>query len=149
MSQVFVNGIRQSWASIRIGMLGRTLEGVTKIMYENPTAKENLYGKGNKPIARGRGNQTPTASITLYGFEIVALQKAAAQLGFADISEIDPFDITVTYLAEGSDEPTVDIIRNAEFTTNGREVNQGDTSITRELSLIISHIAWGGVEPKN
>jgi hypothetical protein len=146
---VLVNGKRHSWASIRVSFLDRTVDGITKIAYSDSTTKENLYGRGDKPVARGRGNMEATASMTLYAFEIVAIQSAAAQQGYASLAEIPPFDITVTYLQEGSDAPTVDIIRNVEFVSNGRDVSQGATNIPHEHELIVSHIAWGGVEPIN
>jgi hypothetical protein len=146
---VLVNGKRHSWSSIRVSFLDRTVDGITKIMYNDKTAKENLYGRGNKPVHRGNGNYEATASVSLYGYEIVAIQAAAATQGLANLTDIPPFDITVTYLQEGADQPTVDIIRNVEFVSNGRDVSQGNTNIVHEHELIVSHIAWNGVEPIN
>lgn len=136
-----VNGVRHSWSSIRINMLGRTITGVASINYDDTQNMENQYGAGNMVSHRGVGNYEAVANIELYQFEVVGIQ--AASLG-KRIQQIAPFDITVTYLEEGSDQLVVDVIRNVQFKKNSRSLNQGDMMSKVPLELIVSDIKWHG-----
>lgn len=136
----FINGVQYSWASISMNILGRTVTGVTAISYGDDQNKENIYGAGSQPIARGRGNIEPTASITLMQFEVEGIEDAVIP---GRIQDIPPFDITVQYMDANGDVRT-NIIRNAEFKNNGRDHSQGDTSSETQFELIVSHINWKG-----
>lgn len=135
-----VNGTRHSWASIRVNVLGRTVEGISAIEYEDKVAKENNYGSGSFPVSRGRGNYEATAKITLHAYEVDAIQKSIGKGN--RLMNIPAFDITVSYLEEGNDKLITHVIRNCEFTNNKRGVSQGDTKSEVELELITSHIVW-------
>lgn len=139
--QPLVNGKRHAFASIRVNMLGRSVDGFSSIEYSDIVEKQDNFGAGGMPNNRGVGNYSATAKITLYQFEIVALQKALAGKRLQDIPM---FDITVTYLPEGSDELVTDVIRNCEFKTNGRALSQGDMMSQHDFELITSHIVWNG-----
>lgn len=135
-----INGIRHSWASIRVNLLGRTVTGITAIKYDDKVEKVNNYGAGNMPVSRGYGKYEASASITLHHYEIDAIQRA---LGIGKrIQDIPPFEITVSYLADNTDQIVTHVLRNCEFTSNKREVKTGDTVIEVELELILSHIEW-------
>ena len=137
-----INGVRHSWASISINMLGRTVTGVAKIDYDDNQNYENIYGAGTMPVHRGKGNYEAKASIELYQYEVVGIQEAAG----GRITDIDPFDIVVVYKPTGSDALVTDIIRNVQIKTNVRSVDQGATHIKVPLELIVSDIVWHGQE---
>lgn len=139
MSTPLINGIRHSWASIKINLLGRTVTGVTAINYEDKQEKVNHYGAGINPVHRGYGKYEATANITLYAYELDALQNALEP--GKGIHQIAPFDIIVTYVND-SDQLVTHVLRNAEFTNNKRDVKSGDTAIECDCELIISHIEW-------
>ena len=139
MATPLINGTRHSWGNIKVMLLGRTVTGITSISYEDKQEKVNNYGQGNYPVSRGLGKYEASAKITLHAYEAEAIQRA--MIG-ARMQDIEPFEIVVTYLPEGADTLVVHIIRNAEFTTNKREVKQGDTLIEIEYELIVSHINW-------
>ena len=141
MDKPLINGVRHSWASIRINMLGRTVTGVAKIDYDDNQNYENIYGAGTMPSHRGKGNYEAKASIELYAFEVVGIQQAA---GGQRITDIPPFDIVVVYKPTGSDGLVTDIIRNVQIKTNVRSVGQGETNIKVPLELIVSDIKWHG-----
>ena len=141
MAQPFINGVRHSWGSIQIMLLGRLVTGISEVMYKDSQAKENHYGAGNMPVSRGNGQYKAEASIKLDKYEVEAIQAA---IGGKRIQEIDPFDIIVTYMPEGQDELVTDIIRNCEFTANERTTKSGDTTIGVPIPLITSHIQWHG-----
>lgn len=134
-----INGKRHSWSNIAVNILGRSVTGITGVKYEDTRKKENHYGAGSNPVHRGLGNKESKASITLTKYEVEALQKIAPK---GDITMIPAFDIPVIYLPDGSDTLVTDVIRNAEFTSNKRDIKQGDTKIEAEYELIISHIDW-------
>ncbi|HCY81539.1 MAG TPA: hypothetical protein DHV22_08045 [Xanthomarina gelatinilytica] len=130
-------GTMQGWNAITVNLFGRDVEGITALKYLDSQEKENVYGSGSKPVGRSRGNYEAEASITLYKEEVDAIKSASD----VPLLEIAPFDIIVQYtLPDGAIKK--DIIRNAEFTNDGVEVEQGDGSITTEHELIISHIEY-------
>lgn len=139
--QPLVNGIRHSWASIKTTMLGRTVSGISSIEYGDSQEKSNNYGAGPYPVSRGRGGRYEAeCKITLHAYEVDAI---LAVLGQGErLTDIEPFDIIVTYMPEGSDGLINHVIRNCEFKTNNRSVQTGDTSIETEFDLIVSHIEW-------
>lgn len=140
MDTPLINGERHSWANIELNLLGRTVSGITAINYSDTENKENIYGKGKYPVARGKGNYEAEASLTLLSFEVDAIQRSVGS--GKRLQDIAPFDIVVTYLPEGDSSLVTHVIRNCEFTNNQRNNSQGDTSIPVELTLIVSHIEW-------
>ena len=130
-----VNGTAYSWAQIRVTIGGRPVTGITQINYKRTQEKVNNYGAGNAPTSRGRGRKEYEASITLRLGEIQSISRSAEN---GDITNLLPFDITVSFLPEDATIPVNHIIKNAEFTEDFVEVSEGDTSIEMELPLIIS-----------
>lgn len=126
------------WNSITLRMLGRDVEGITELEYNDSLEKENVYGAGGFPVGRGEGNYQAKASITLLQEEIVALQKSLGP--GKHLTDIAPFDIPVRYEYNGFSYK--DVIRNAEFLGNARAVKQNDKSITNKFDLLVSHIEW-------
>lgn len=141
MSTTIVNkfGTLQGWNSLTVNILGRDVEGVTEMAYDDKQKKENVYGAGQYPIGRGRGNYEPKASITLMKEEVDAL-KLSLPPG-KSIRDIAPFDIVSQYETEAG-VILKDRIRNAEFMGDGVEVKQNDMTIATKYELLISHIEW-------
>jgi hypothetical protein len=140
MDTPLVNGVRHSWASIEVQVLGRIVTGITAMSYEDKQEKANAYGKGVMPVHRSRGGKYEASSkITLHEYEVRAIQRALPR--GKRIQDVPMFDITVSYL-DDNDAMITDVIRNCEFTNNKREIKQGDTVIEVELELIVSHIDW-------
>ncbi len=127
---VIVNkfGTMQGWNSVTVNFLGRDLEGIKELSYDDSQKKENVYGAGTMPIGRGRGNYEAKSSITLLKEEVDAI-KAFLPSG-KGIKDIAPFDIVVEYQMDNG---TIlkDRIRNAEFMNDGVEVKQNDLTIDR------------------
>ena len=134
-----INGTRHSWADIKVNMLGRTVSGISAVSYEDKQEKVNNYGAGVNPVSRGIGKYEASAKITLHAYEVDAIQRAIPGQRLQDIGS---FDITVVYMPVGSDTLVTHTIRNCEFTSNKRDVKQGDTVIEVEFDLIVSHIEW-------
>lgn len=132
-------GKMAGWNSVSVTMLGRTIEGITQLAYNDSQETENAYGRGGKPIGRAVGNYTATASITLYKEEVIALQLAIGPR--KNIMDIEPFDISVLYEYQGM--IYKDVIRNCQFTNNGVDVKQNDKTIATQYTLLPSHVDWG------
>lgn len=136
----FINGIRHAWGSVKVNLLGRTVSGITAVSYEEKQEKVNNYGAGVFPVSRGLGKYEAGAKLTLHSYEVDAIIKS---LGTGKrLVDIAPFDIVVTFMAEGSDLLVTHVIRNCEFTSNKRDMKTGDTVIETEFDLIVSHIEW-------
>lgn len=132
-------GTLQGWNTVTANILGRDVEGITELAYDDKQKKENVYGAGIMPIGRGRGNYEAKASITLMKEEVDAL-KLSLKDGHS-IRDIAPFDMIVQYETENGI-ILKDRIRNAEFMGDGVEVKQNDMTITTKYELLISHIEW-------
>lgn len=140
MPTVVINkfGTMQGWTSVTVNMMGRDVEAITKIMYDDTITKENVKGAGGYPIGRSRGDYEATSSIGLYKEEVDAIQDALP--AGKRIQDIAPFDIIVQYDIDGVIKK--DIIHNCEFTNRAIEVSQGDGTISTDYELLISHITW-------
>lgn len=132
-----INGKAYEWADIIINIFGTPFAGVTNIEYEETQAMENIYGAGNRPVARAYGNITTTAKITILMEEMEGIQALPGIAGV--IQRIPEFDITVAF-TDSQLIPRVHTLKNCRFTKNVRTVNQGDTSIACECELILSHV---------
>ncbi len=137
--QPLINGKRYDWGNVKANMLGRTISGITGINYEEKLEKKNLYGAGRFPVHRGHGNYEASAKITLYDYEVEAIQRTLGP--GKHLTDVPPFDVVVSFM-DGSGHIVTHVIRNAEFTGNKRELKQGDTTFEVELELIVSHIEW-------
>jgi hypothetical protein len=132
-------GTMSGWNSITLNLLGRDVEGINAIKYDDTVEKTNAYGAGKMPVGRGEGNYEANAELSLYKEENTALLQSLPP--GTRIQDIGPFDIPVVY--ENKDGLiTTDVIRNAEFTNNGVDVKNGDGTIITNYKLIVSHIDW-------
>lgn len=134
---VLINGRAYDWDSLTTLIAGVPVSGIVKIDYDESQVKEDNYGAGTKPVARGYGRKTSTASITLFAEEVEAICASAPN---GNLINISPFEIIVSYRVGTI--ITTHILKNVEFTKNHRTANEGDTSLKVDLPLIVSHILW-------
>lgn len=133
-----INGRAYDWSQITATIAGVPVAGITSINYAETRTIEENFGSGRRPVSRGFGNIESTATIGLYMTELERLQAAAPNRNIMDIPE---FDVTISYVAEDGI-PANHIIKNCRFKNNGRDVSQGDTGITTDIELAVSHIQW-------
>jgi hypothetical protein len=141
MNTTIVNkfGTMQGWNAVTANFLGRDLEGIKELSYNDSQKKENVYGAGSMPIGRGRGNYEAKASITLLKEEVDAIKRSLP--AGKTIIDIAPFDIVVEYQTDNG-AILKDRIRNVEFMGDGVDVKQNDMTIDRKYELLISHVEW-------
>lgn len=133
-----INGTAYSWANVTVVLFGVPVIGITKIDYKVKQKKENLYGAGPNPIARGYGNFEPDGSIELYLDEWKRIIAASPD---KNPLLIGPFDIPVVF---GGSRVTAqkDIIRSAEFMENPFKADQGETKLLVSIPLIIASVDY-------
>lgn len=133
-----INGRSYGWGDIIINVGALPVTGVTAIKYEEEQEKEDVYGAGRRPVARGYGRIKASASITLSVETVMALTGSCRE---GQLNRMSPFNITVTYQPESG--PIVcDVLMNCEFKKQSRDWKEGDMKNQVELELLVSHIEW-------
>lgn len=136
--QPLINGTSYSWSQIELKILNQAVPGVKEIKYKDDQEIVDNYGAGNRPVSRGYGKITTTASLKMEMAEVEALQAAVPD---GRLQSIPEFDIIVSYLPEQGKIVT-HTLHNVRFKSNAREPKEGDTSVDVEIELAVSHISW-------
>lgn len=109
------------------------LQGVTGIKYNIKKNIKTNYGLGGEPVSRGFGNREYSASITMDYNTQVQLRNMSGSL-----MNIGEFDLVISFANEMGTEnwsqETV-TLKGCIFSEDGLEVNQDDTTITKEFDL--------------
>ena len=129
-----INGIEYSWSTITITVNGTPIAGATGVSYSETRTKENIYGAGDKPVSRGRGNREYEGSLTLLKSELEALKNSSPNRSVLDIP---PFVISISFVPDGS-QPVTEVLKYVEFTEEPFDGSQGDTSFELELPFIFA-----------
>ncbi|TXI14623.1 MAG: hypothetical protein E6Q66_05850 [Pedobacter sp.] len=133
-----INGRSYGWGDIIVTVGALPVTGITAIKYEEDQEKEDVYGAGRYPVARGYGRVKASASITLSVETVVALAATARD---GQLHRLAPFTITVTYQPESG--PIIrDVLKNCEFKKQSRDWKEGDMKNQVELELLVSNIVW-------
>lgn len=134
-----VNGRAYDYVGINFKILGVVVEGITSINYGTQQPKTNNPGRGTKPVSRGRGFKTYSASITISKTEAARIQAALAP--GQDLMDLPPFPITVEY-GNGTNTIT-DQLLMVEFTDQMIGANTGDTNLEQTFNLLPADIIYG------
>ena len=140
MDQKIVNkfGTLIGWKAIMFNLLGRDVEGITEIEYEDEMTIENEYGAGDMPIGESEGNYTAKGSISILMEEHVAMLRSIP--AGTRLQQVSIPAIPVIYGV--NDVMTKDILNNVRITGTGRSIKQGDGKVVMKYNLKISHIDW-------
>ena len=135
-----INNVAYSWSMITLAStaLGidegsTTLEGVSGFKWNKTRKIESNYGLGGKPVSRGFGNLTYTASITMD----YATQQALRST-YGSLMDIGEFDLIVSFanpMASDDWTTTTVTLKGCIFNEDGMESQQDDTNITKEFQL--------------
>jgi hypothetical protein len=136
-----INGNEYSWEDINVILPGSLVpaDGVTAIEYSEKKDHQNIYGRGAKPVAAGRGKVEFSGSITLLQSTVEAMQKGLPK--GKSITSIAPFDITVGYLPDGG-VATVDTLKYCRFGEIKKGMKTGDPNMEIQIPLIIGDILY-------
>lgn len=109
------------------------LQGVTGIKYNIKKNIKTNYGLGGEPVSRGFGNREYSASITMDYNTQVQLRNMSGSL-----MSIGEFDLVISFANEmGTEDWSQETVtlKGCIFSEDGLEVNQDDTTITKEFDL--------------
>lgn len=134
-----INGFEYSWEDIQVTMLGKDLTGIFNVDYSTKKEHTNIYGKGAKPVAMGRGKEEFDAKLTVLQSEIEALQANLSK--GQKITDIAPFEVVVSYAPEGGQVVT-DVIKYCRISEVRKGMNQGDGNMTVDLPLVVGDIEY-------
>ena len=130
------------WKGGEVKLFGRTITGITGWELTKEVEKEPLYGAGNKPLDIMTGNEKCSGSVTVFGYELDRMQKAAAAAGFTDLLEVphEATEMTVTLRKTLAERPTVIKARGLAFTKIPHKMGQNDTNREYQLDFVCMDI---------
>ena len=139
---MIVNNVSYSWSMVELTAPKLTgsgnanpviLQGVTGIKYNIKKNIKTNYGLGGEPVSRGFGNREYSASITMDYNTQVQLRNMSGSL-----MSIGEFDLVISFANEmGTEDWSQETVtlKGCIFSEDGLEVNQDDTTITKEFDL--------------
>lgn len=134
-----INGVEPAWANLTVNIAGFPEVGIRAIEYSEEQAIENIYGAGQRPVGRGYGRIEVKGKVTLLRTAVESMREASPS---GRLSDIAPFDIIVMFVPVQGGKIIQHKLRNCQFTTDGLNVTEGDTSIATDFDLVVSHIEW-------
>lgn len=140
MDQKIVNkfGTLIGWKAITFNLMGRDVEGITEIEYDDSMDINNEYAAGDMPIGESEGNYQAKGSVSVLMEEHVAMLRSLPK--GTRLQNVSIPAIPVIYGI--ADVMTKDVLNNCRFTGTGRSVKQGDGKIVMKLDMKISHVDW-------
>lgn len=124
-----------AWANFEVKILGRVVKGLRGFSIKKSIEKEHLYGAGDDPLDIQSGNKKYEGNIKVLGFEADAMDKAAQDAGFEDITEVphEAIVITIAYKKRPTDTITTITATGVGFTETGIDMEQNAKH--REVTL--------------
>lgn len=136
-----IRRVEYAWEDIKVILPGSVIpdDGVVALDYEYKKDHSNIYARGAKPMAAGRGKEEPSGSMTLLQSTVEAM--LAALPPGKNLTHIAPFTLTVSYAPEGGIAVTDQLIgvRIASFK---KGMKTGDGNMTVDCSLVIADILY-------
>jgi len=136
-----INGNEYAWEDIAVIIPGKVapIDGIEAIEYEESKEHTNIHGRGDEPVAFGRGKKDFSGSLTLLQSEFEALQQSLPP--GRSVTSMAPFNITVSYAPEGGIDTTDLLIgvRIKKFKKGGKT---GDDHMPVVCDLIIGKIDY-------
>lgn len=123
-----------AWVDIKVVILGRIVGGLRGIEYKVKQQMEALYASGRKARGIQRGKKEYEGTITLLQSELIALDRAAQEKGYEDITDIS-FDVVVSYIPDNM-VVTTDKILHVSITEIPRGMKEGDLQMEVALPFI-------------
>ena len=124
-----------AWSHFEVKILNRVIKGLRGFESKKSKDAEHLYGSGDEPIDITTGNKKYEGNIKILGFEADAMDKAAQDAGYDDITEVphEQIIITISFRRRPTDKIKTYITRGVQFTEDGVSMEQGAKN--REITL--------------
>jgi len=140
-----IQGREYAFEDITLVVFGRPVLGLRAISYKVSRKKDNILGRGAKPVARGRGPKVFEGSVTVLFSELRALLDSVPQPANGssrDITDLPAFNIIVSYQVEGGGRVVTDKLFDCEFNEFEIAWESEDQFAEIELPLIIGDIKY-------
>lgn len=124
-------------------LLGKPVTGLRGIEYKSKRAKEALFATGKKARGIQLGKKEYEGTITVLQSELIAMQAAAKNAGYDDITDLE-FDIIVSYVSETGVLQT-DKVVNASITEAPNSIKEGDLYSEHPLPFIACDVEYNVV----
>ncbi len=124
-----------AWSHFEVKILNRVIKGLRGFESKKTVDAEHLYGAGDEPIDIMKSNKKYEGNIKILGFEADAMNKAAQDAGFDDITEVphELIVITISFKRRATDKLKTYISTGVQFTEDGVSLEQGAKN--REITL--------------
>ena len=132
-----------SWIDVNVVLLGKPVTGLRGIEYKSKRQKEALFATGKKARGIQQGKKEYEGTITVLQSELIAMQAAAKQSGYDDITDLE-FDIIVSYMSESGVFQT-DKVVNASVTEAPNSIKEGDLYSEHALPFIACDVEYNVV----
>lgn len=127
----------KSWADISLLVGGVALIEAQALTYNRERKIEDHYGVGDKVVSRGSGNVMDSG--LTFKMSVDELKRLEATAPNGDITLIPPFVTKVVWKPSAQNALTfTDTLTNCQFTSNGRDLKQGDTKHFYEVKGIFA-----------
>ncbi|AKK74441.1 hypothetical protein OK18_19105 [Chryseobacterium gallinarum] len=124
-----------AWAHFEVKILNRVIKGLRGFESKKTVDAEHLYGAGMEPIDITKGNIKYEGNIKILGFEADAMNKAAQDAGYDDITEVphELIVISISFKRRITDKIKSYISTGVQFLEDGVSMDQGAKN--REITL--------------
>ena len=129
-----------AWIDVNVVLLGKPVTELRGIEYKSKRSKEALFATGKKARGIQMGKKEYEGTITVLQSELIAMQAAAKQSGYDDITDLE-FDIIVSYMSETGVVQT-DKVVNASITEAPNSIKEGDLYSEHALPFIACDIEY-------
>lgn len=135
MPNVNITSSECAWSHFEVKVLNRVIKGLRGFESKKTVDAEHLYGSGDEPIDIMKSNKKYEGNIKLLGFEADAMNKAAQDAGYDDITEVphELIIITISFKRRITDKLKTYISTGVQFTEDGVSMEQGAKN--REITL--------------
>lgn len=116
-----------AFAQFEIKFLARVIKGLRGFSLKKEKDIEEIYGSGNEPLDMNEGNNKYSGSLKVLGFEVDAMNKAAKEAGYDDLTEVphEAAVITLSFKKKATDSLTTYTVRGVKMTEWSAEMEQG------------------------
>lgn len=124
-----------AWSHFEVKFLNRVIKGLRGFESKKSKEAEHLYGAGDEPLDITTGNKKYEGNIKVLGFEGDAMNKAAQDAGYDDITEVphELIVITISYKRRITDRIKTIVTTGVQFTEDGFSMEQN--AKMREITL--------------
>ena len=135
MANINITSDECAWSHFEVKILDRVIKGLRGFSFKKEVEKEAVYGAGNDALDIQTGNKKNSGNIKVLGFEADAMNKAARDAGYDDITDVphEAIVITCSFRKRKTDPIQTYVASGVAFTEAGADLEQNAKH--REITL--------------